>query len=68
MLLAPLAPFAISVMRSGAMTLAIHQNTSASAGYRKSLEAGRADQERRITAQLLDDFPKTDSLAAADVC
>jgi 2-keto-myo-inositol isomerase len=67
MLLAPLAPFAISVMRSGGMTLAIHQNTSASAGYRKSLEgwarAGITNVE--ITAQLLDDFLKTDSLPAA---
>jgi 2-keto-myo-inositol isomerase len=67
MLLAPLTPLAISVLRSNGMTLAIHQNTSASAGYRKSLEgwarAGITNVE--ITAQLLDDFLKTDSLAAA---
>ena len=67
MLLAPLAPFAISVMRSGGMMLAIHQNTSASAGYRKSLEgwARAGIKNVEITAQLLDDFLKTDSLAAA---
>lgn len=67
MLLAPLAPFAISVMRSGGMTLAIHQNTSAGAGYRKSLEgwARAGIKNVEITAQLLDDFLKTDSLAAA---
>jgi sugar phosphate isomerase/epimerase len=49
------------------MTLAIHQNTSAGAGYRKSLEgwsrAGIKNVE--ITAALLDEFLKTDSLAAA---
>jgi sugar phosphate isomerase/epimerase len=67
MLLAPLAPFAISVMRSGGMMLAIHQNTSASAGYRKSLEgwARAGIKNVEITAQLLDDFLKADSLAAA---
>jgi sugar phosphate isomerase/epimerase len=67
MLLAPLAPFAISVVRSGGMTLAIHQNTSASAGYRKSLEgwARAGIKNVEITAQLLDDFLKADSLAAA---
>ncbi len=52
---------------SGKMTLAIHQNTSAGAGYRKSLEgwsrAGIKNVE--ITAALLDEFLKTDSLAAA---
>jgi 2-keto-myo-inositol isomerase len=49
------------------MTLAIHQNTSNGAGYRKSLEgwarAGIRDVE--ITNVLLDEFLKTDSLAAA---
>jgi len=67
MLLAPLTPLAISVMRSGGMTLAIHQNTSAGAGYRKSLEGwARAGVKNvEITAQLLDDFLKNDSLAAA---
>jgi 4-hydroxyphenylpyruvate dioxygenase len=49
------------------MTLAIHQNTSNGAGYRKSLEgwarAGIKDVE--ITNVLLDEFLKTDDLAAA---
>ena len=49
------------------MTLAIHQNTSNGAGYRKSLEgwarAGIKDVE--ITNILLDDFLKTEDLAAA---
>jgi 2-keto-myo-inositol isomerase len=67
MLLAPLTPLAISVMRSGGMTLSIHQNTSAGAGYRKSLEgwARAGVRNVEITAQLLDDFLKNDSLAAA---
>ena len=38
MLLAPLTPLAISVVRGRHMTLSVHQNTSAAAGYRKSLE------------------------------
>jgi len=67
MLLAPLTPLAVSVMRSGGMTLSIHQNTSAGAGYRKSLEgwARAGIKNVEITAQLLDDFLKTESLAAA---
>ena len=65
-------PLALAAARaaaaaSGKMTLAIHQNTSAGAGYRKSLEgwsrAGIKNVE--MTAALLDDFLKTDSLAAA---
>src|SRR5438309_10798440 len=52
---------------SGKMTLAIHQNTSAGAGYRKSLEgwsrAGIKNVE--LTNTLLDAFLKTDSLQAA---
>lgn len=62
---------ATSVATTGAaertMTLAMHQNTSNGAGYRKSLEgwarAGIKDVE--ITNILLDDFLKTDSLASA---
>ena len=71
MLLAPLGTLAISSLRaagaSGRMTLALHQNTSAAAGYRKSLEgwARAGIRNVEITAQLLDDFLKTDSLAAA---
>jgi len=49
------------------MTLALHQNTSNGAGYRKSLEgwarAGIKDVE--ITNVLLDEFLKTEDLAAA---
>src|SRR5580704_7822001 len=49
------------------MTLAMHQNTSNGAVYRKSLEgwarAGIKDVE--ITNVLLDEFLKTDTLAAA---
>jgi hypothetical protein len=49
------------------MTLAMHQNTSNGAGYRKSLEgwarAGIKDVE--ITNALLDEFLKADSLASA---
>src|SRR5207244_1165841 len=49
------------------MTLAIHQNTSAAAGYRQSLEgwAKAGIRNVEITAALLDDFLKSDSLAAA---
>jgi 2-keto-myo-inositol isomerase len=60
---------AVSVLppASGKMTLALHQNTSAGAGYRKSLEgwsrAGIKNVE--ITNTILDDFLKTDSLLAA---
>ncbi len=49
------------------MTLSLHQNTSANAGYRKSLEgwarAGIKDVE--LTAPLVDEFLKTDTPAAA---
>ncbi len=49
------------------MTLAIHQNTSAGAGYRRSLEGwSRAGiKQVELTNTLLDEFLKTDSLAAA---
>src|SRR5262249_12104738 len=49
------------------MTLAIHQNTSAGAGYRKSLEgwARAGIKNVEITTALLDDFLKTDTLDAA---
>jgi sugar phosphate isomerase/epimerase len=68
-LLTPLALIAAraTVAAAGAMTLAIHQNTSALAGYRKSLEGwSRAGIKHvELTAALLDEFLKTDSLAAA---
>ena len=67
LLLTPLALIAARAAASGKMTLAIHQNTSAAAGYRRSLEgwsrAGIKDVE--LTSALLDEFLKTDSLAAA---
>jgi 2-keto-myo-inositol isomerase len=51
----------------GKMTLSIHQNTSRAAGYRKSLEgwakAGITFVE--ITDVMLDEFLKTESIAAA---
>lgn len=70
-LVAPVALAAASAVSAATgerkMTLAIHQNTSNGAGYRKSLEgwarAGIKDVE--ITNTLLDEFLKTDTLAAA---
>jgi 2-keto-myo-inositol isomerase len=52
---------------AGKMTLGIHQNTSAAAGYRNSLEgwARAGIKYVEITAALLDGFLQTDSLAAA---
>lgn len=69
MLLTPAALMAARAVSAaaGKMTLALHQNTSQGAGYRKSLEgwsrAGIKNVE--ITNTLLDDFLKTDSLPAA---
>src|ERR1700674_1222792 len=69
MLLTPVALMAARAApaASGKMTLAIHQNTSAGAGYRKSLEGwSRAGVKyAEIVAASLDEFLKTDSLAAA---
>jgi len=70
MLLAPLALSAAPTgvgAAEGRMSLAIHQNTSAAAGYRRSLEgwARAGIKNVEITVQLLDEFLKTDSLAAA---
>jgi sugar phosphate isomerase/epimerase len=70
-LLAPVALAATTAVTVAAtekkMTLAMHQNTSNGAGYRKSLEgwarAGIKDVE--ITNILLDEFLKTDSVASA---
>jgi sugar phosphate isomerase/epimerase len=51
----------------GKMTLSIHQNTSRGAGYRKSLEgwAKAGIKYVELTDVLLDEFLKTDTLAAA---
>lgn len=72
MLLAPVALAAIGAVQAVAaennkMTLAIHQNTSNGAGYRKSLEgwARAGIKNVEITNILLDEFLKTDDLAAA---
>ena len=71
MLAAPVALIATSAVLGATgknkMTLAMHQNTSAGAGYRKSLEGwSRAGIKYvEITNTLLDDFLKTDDLPAA---
>jgi sugar phosphate isomerase/epimerase len=56
-----------AVSAAGKMTLAIHQNTSAGAGYRRSLEGwSRAGIKHvELTNNLLDEFLKTDSMPAA---
>jgi sugar phosphate isomerase/epimerase len=68
MFVTPLALIAArTASAQGKMTLAIHQNTSAGAGYRKSLEGWSRAGIRyvELTVALLDEFLKTDSLAAA---
>ena len=69
MLLTPVAGMAVRAVSaaSGKMVLAIHQNTSAGAGYRKSLEgwARAGIKNVEITNTLLDEFLKTDTLPAA---
>ena len=66
-----MAPVALMAARQVAaatkMTLAIHQNTSAGAGYRRSHEGwARAGVKHvEITNALLDAFLQTDTLAAA---
>ncbi len=53
--------------RPGKMTLCIHQNTSRAAGYRKSLEgwAKAGIKFVEVTDVMLDEFLKTDTVAAA---
>lgn len=69
LLLAPVAAVVAKPLlaQAGRMTLAIHQNTSSGAGYRGSLEgwAKAGIRYAELTAALLDEFLKTDSLAAA---
>jgi 2-keto-myo-inositol isomerase len=71
-----LTPAALLALRSaqsvaeaagGRMSLALHQNTSSRAGFRPSLEgwAKAGITQVEITSALLDQFLKTDSLAAA---
>jgi 2-keto-myo-inositol isomerase len=68
-LLTPVALIATRAVSAATakMMLAMHQNTSAGAGYRKSLEGwSRAGIKYvELTSALLDEFLKTDSLAAA---
>src|SRR6187549_473007 len=68
LLMAPLAVMAArTVSAAGKMTLAIHQNTSSAAGYRRSLEgwARAGIKNVELTNNLLDEFLKSDSLPAA---
>jgi 2-keto-myo-inositol isomerase len=69
LLLTPVAIMAAAraVSAAGKMTLAIHQNTSSAAGYRRSLEGwSRAGIKHvELTNGLLDEFLKSDSLPAA---
>ena len=69
MLLTPVAAMAAGGVSaaSGKMVLAIHRNTSAGAGYRKSLEgwARAGIKNVEITNTMLDEFLKTDMLPAA---
>ena len=73
LLLTPAALMALRAGRSsaeaagGRMSLALHQNTSSRAGFRASLEgwARAGITQVEITSNLLDQFVKTDSLAAA---
>ena len=67
-LAAPLADLAIPASAApGKMVLSIHQTTSQRAGYRKILEgwAKAGIKYVEITDRVLDDFLKTDSMAAA---
>jgi 2-keto-myo-inositol isomerase len=69
LLLAPLAAEAAATAEAatGKMSLCIHQNTSRAAGYRKSLEgwAKAGIKNVELTDVMLEDFLKTDDLAAA---
>ena len=67
-LLAPLAQVVTGAhAASGKMVLSLHQNTSRAAGYRKSLEgwAKAGIKNVELTDVMLDEFLKTDDLAAA---
>ena len=68
MLVTPVAMMiAAEVSAAGKMSLAIHQNTSAAAGYRASLEgwARAGIKNVEITGALLDGLLKTETLASA---
>ncbi|MEO8367643.1 MAG: sugar phosphate isomerase/epimerase [Candidatus Solibacter sp.] len=61
------APLLLAAAATRNMTLSMHQTTSAGAGYRKSLEGWARAGIRKVepTSQLLTDFLKTGTLAAA---
>lgn len=65
--LATLAPFQQRAGAAGPMSLALHQQTSSRAGFRASLEgwAKAGITQAEITGNLLDQFLKTESVAAA---
>jgi len=68
MLASPLAMMAArEAFAAGKMTLSMHQQTSAAAGYQKSLEgwARAGIKNVELTAASVDAFVKTDSLPAA---
>jgi sugar phosphate isomerase/epimerase len=72
MLLTPAALLALraaaaTVHAAGGLTLALHQNTSSRAGFRGSLDgwARAGITQAEITNSLLDQFLRTESLAAA---
>lgn len=69
MLLTPLMLYAppIGLAADGKMTLCIHTNTSAGAGYRGALEgwAKAGIKNVELNAALVDDFIKTDTLEGA---
>src|ERR1035437_8843983 len=68
MLLSPVAQVAPRTTASGGtMVLCLHQYTSAGAGFRKALEgwARAGIKNVELTAALLDEFLKTDTIAAA---
>jgi 2-keto-myo-inositol isomerase len=68
MLLTPLALLAARTSSAASkMTLGLHQNTSTGAGYRKSLEgwARAGIKHVELASNLVDEFLKTDTLAAA---
>jgi 2-keto-myo-inositol isomerase len=66
-LLAPLAEAVAPAATPGKMSLCLHQNTSRAAGYRQSLEgwAKAGIKNVELTDVMLEEFLKTDSLAAA---
>jgi len=67
MLAAPLMQTVSGAPATGKMALCLHQTTSVGAGFRKSLEGWSRAGIRyvELTAHLLDDFLKTDTLDSA---